>query len=73
MQQTYPDERRERLHGLLLVVAVHLDDLQERHLVERLLGERSENGEERLMDGVRMATVSFMSVATEMRRGRQRS
>jgi hypothetical protein len=38
----------ERLHDLLLVVAVRLDDLEEVHLVHRLLDERSKDGKEGL-------------------------
>lgn len=43
-EQTHPDEGREGLHGLLLVVAVDLDDLEEGDLLHGLLAERSEDG-----------------------------
>jgi len=46
--ETYPNKGREGLHSLLLIVAVDLNDLKEVDLLQRLLGEGSEDGEEGL-------------------------
>lgn len=45
---THPDKRREGLHGLLLVVAVDLNDLKQGDLLHRLLAEGREDRAKRL-------------------------